>query len=272
MILRNFVDERGLLHCYRKESDRTFDASPENVFVRQRLYSKHGDDGLKTDASKEQELGVQIEGPAQPVVEKIVASARARQLPELTREEKYAWDMFFCVQARRTAAARADLDDSDLMQGAIDAAEKRAGPLSPEERAEIDGTPDRRRTAIDEAWIDTITEPMGDLFDALRLKGLLILMIENPKKAYVIGDVPILPMIPLGATLHHRDAADLFPVARDVAVACSGSYRDEELCLVPKGNQGTRLLRTINLAILEQSSMVACPTSRLIESLRRGRR
>ena len=272
MILRNFVDKDGLLHCYRKDSDSTFPAVPENVFVRHKLYSKHADDVVRTDWSKEQELATQIEAPARPVVEKIVTRARARRLPELTHEEKYAWDMFFCVQARRTASARADLDDTELVQSAIKSAEMRAGPLSSQERAEIDGTPDKRRTAVDQAWIDIITVPAGDLFEALRRKGMLVLVLESPKKAFVIGDLPILPMIPPGDTLNHPDAAVLFPLAWDVAVACSGRDRDEDLDLLPQGNEGIRLLRKINLAIVEQSSMVACPSVRLVESLRRGRR
>ena len=272
MLLRNFVDKNGLLHCYRKQDDKTFEATPGNVFARHRFYSKRGDDGAREDASKEQELAVRIEGPAKPVIEKIVTRARARQLPELSREEKYTWDLFFSVQCRRTAAARRDLEDSDLVQWAIDAVERIAGPLSKEERAQVDGSPDRRRATVREAWIDTLTLPLGDLFEALRGKGLHVLVLEDPNEAFIIGDDPIIPMIPPGATLNHADAADLFPVARDVAVVCSGGFLDEELGLLPKGRDGIRLLRKINLAILEQSSTVAGPSERLIESLRRGRR
>ena len=271
MLSRNFVDKNGLLHCYRKQDDKAFEATPVNVFVRSQFYSKRGDDGAPEDASKEQELAVQIEGPAKSVIDKIITRARARQLSELSREEKFMWDLFFCVQCRRTAAARRDLEDSDLLQWAINAVERIAGPLSKEERAQVDGSPDRRRTAVHEAWFDTLTLPLGDHFEALRRKGLHVLLLEDPTQAFIIGDDPIIPMIPQGATLNHPDAANLFPVARDVAVACSGGFLDEELSLVPKGDDGPRLLRNINLSILEQSSTVAGPSERLIESLTRDR-
>ncbi len=272
MILRNFADRRGLLQCYRKDTDRTFQASPNNAFLRKRSYAKRDHRGLRRDTSKESEMGQQVDGPATRVVERIVTRARAGQLPHLTPEDKYAWDMFFCVQARRTAAARADLDDGDLMRAAIEAVKHKLGPLSPKDLAEIDGTPDRRRAAVDEAWIDILTEPHGDFFEALRRKGLVVLVLESPNKSFVIGDAPILPLIPRGAMLNHRDAANLFPVAHNVAVACFGSQGHEEIWPIPKGTEGTRFLRKINLAIVGQSSMVACPSPTLIDSLRRKRR
>ena len=113
---------------------------------------------------------------------------------------------------------------------------------------------------------------MGDLFEALRGKGLHVLVLEDCSEAFIIGDEPIVPMIPEGKTLNDADAANLFPIAWDVAVACSGGSLDEELALLPKGSDGARLLRNINLAILEQSSTVAARSERLIQSLTRERR
>ena len=201
MLSRNFADKNGLLHCYRKEDDKAFETTPVNVFVPRRLYSKRGEDGAPEDASKERELAVQVEGPANPVIERIVTHARARRLPGLTRQERYASDLFSCVQCRRTAASRRELEDNDLVKSAGDAVERIAGPLSGEERAQIDGSPDRRWAAVSEAWIDTLTLPLGDLFQALRGKGLQVLVLEDPVQAFIIGDDPIFPMIPPGATL-----------------------------------------------------------------------
>lgn len=269
MLLRNFVDENGLLHCYRKEDNRAFAAAPAKVFARRRLYSKRGEDCQQEDASKEQELAVQIEGPAKPVIKKIVTRARMGMVPGLSSEEKFIWDLFFCVQCRRTVSTLRDLEDSDLVQRAINDFEANAGPLSGEERAQVDGTPERQRTAVRESWIDILTLPKGDHFEALRGKGLHVLVLENPKKTLIIGDDPIIPMISPGETLNHADAANFFPIARDVAVACSGGSLDEERSVIPKSGDGTRYIRKVNRRILEQSSMVACPSRRLIESLRR---
>lgn len=270
MILRNFVDERGMLYCFRKEHQQSFEASPEDVYVKKWLYTQRGA-GADADA-KERELGTRIEGPAHPIVDKIVTRAREGRLPALTPEEKSKWDLFFCVQMRRTLAARTDLDERQLVRDAIEMFERRVGSLSSTERAVIDGTAEKRREAVDNAWTGILTDPQGDVFRALRRKGLLVLVLENPRKSFVVGSVPVLPMIPAGATLDDDDAAALFPVARDVAVACVDCCGDEELRVLPKGTQGTEDLRQINLSILKQSSIIASGSKKLVDSLGHSRR
>ena len=194
MILRNFVDQRGMLHCFRKEDQQTFEASPEDVYVKKWLYTQRGV-GAHADA-KERELGTRIEGPAHPIVDKIVTRAREGRFPALTPEEKSKWDLFFCVQMRRTLAARADLDERQLVRDAIEMFERRVGPLSSAERAAIDGTAEKRREAVDNAWTGILTEPQGDVFRALRRKGLLVLVLQNPTKSFVLGNVPVSPYDP----------------------------------------------------------------------------
>ena len=166
-------------------------------------------------------------------------------------------------------AALRELEDSELLQWAVDFVERKSDPLTEAERAQVDGTPEIRHETHREAWIDTMTEPSGDFFNALRGKGLYILVLEDPKKTLIIGDDPITPMITPDATLNHPDATNLVPVALDVAVACSGISTDEELGLIPKSGKGACLICEINRAILKQSSMVASPSERLTELLSR---
>ena len=169
----------------------------------------------------------------------------------------------------RTPTARADINEAELIRDVCEQFEKRAGPLSSTERAEFDGSAEKRQEAVNNAWIDSFTEqPQGDLFQALRRKGLLVLVLENPKKSFVVGSMPVLPMIPAEMTLDNDEATNLFPVARDIAVACVGRCNDEELWpLLPKGTQGTEILRKINKAIFKQSSIIASSSENLVASL-----
>ena len=179
------------------------------------------------------------------------------------------WDRFFCVQIRlRTPTARAGIDEAELVRDTFEWFERTVGrPYRRQQRAEFDGTAEKRQEAVDNAWIDILTEPQGDLFQALRRKGLLVLVLENPKKSFVIGSMPVLPMIPAEMTLDDDEATLLFPVARDIAVACVGRCNDEELWPVPKGTQGTEILRKINKAIFKQSSIIASSSENLVASL-----
>ncbi len=264
MILRNFVNKQGSLHCFHKEYRHPFPASPEKVFVETGLYVQQG---AGADA-KECELSAQIEGPVAPIVDRIVACARKGKLPSLKPDEKFTWDRFFYVQMLRTPTARADINDAELIRDVCEQFEKRVGPLSSTERAEFDGSAEKRQEAVNNAWIDSFTEqPQGDLFQALRRKGLLVLVLENPKKSFVVGSMPVLPMIPAEMILDNDEATNLFPVARDIAVACVGRCNDEELWLLPKGTQGTEILRKINKAIFKQSSIIASSSENLVDSL-----
>ena len=55
-------------------------------------------------------------------------------------------------------------------------------------------------------------------------------------------------------------------------MVCSGRSLEEELDLLLVDGDGAGFLRNINLAILDQSSMIAGPSGRLIESLRQEQR
>ena len=267
-ILRNFVNSEGMLHCYQKTDDSFFKAYPVNVFVKNYLYTKLDTVGGRGDASTETELAKQVEAPAAAVVEKILASARSGACPELSPTERDTWNYFFCVQMRRSVRAREGLDDNSLVGDAIEAFESRFRFLSETERMEF-ATPEVREQLVHNAWVSIIAAPLGELVDVLGKKGLRVLALADPKESYVIGSEPVLRDIPQGTRLDHPQASALFPIAKDVAVAFSGHYGQEDLVTLPVGVHGTKALREINLTMFRQSEMVASASRRLLESLRR---
>ena len=86
MILRNFTDNKGQLHCFYKPSGRIFSTVPDNVLAESHLYTQLDAHGKK-DVSVEKELS-RLEGLVQPVVEKIINAARMREKPELAPPER----------------------------------------------------------------------------------------------------------------------------------------------------------------------------------------
>ena len=110
MILRNFTDNKGQLHCFYKPSEKIFSTVPDNVLAESHLYTQRDAHGKK-DVSVEKELS-RLEGLVQPVVEKIINAARMREKPELAPSEKRTWDAYFCSQLRRLPVARESLPDA----------------------------------------------------------------------------------------------------------------------------------------------------------------
>ena len=197
LLLRNFVDSSGKLHCYRRADDRFFCASTSNVFLKKDLYTKRGTDGLDHDASMETDLERQVETPVAPVVRKIVARARSGDPPALSPDERSTWDYFVCVQMRRSLEARAGLADDELVQGAIATFESRYRPLSESEMEKFD-KPEARKQMVHDAWVAAIPGRVGTLPSALRSKGLQVFVLRNPRKSFVIGRQPILGPVLLG--------------------------------------------------------------------------
>ncbi len=270
MILRNFVDEHGLLHCYRKDDEAQFSSTVGNAFVKNRLYAKHDTIRRRKDASKESELARSVEAPADLVVRKILRCARRGQEPCLTEAEKEAWDFFFCVQMRRTLALREVIDNEKMVDWARRETIKVLGPFSEEDekefRAEM-GTPERRRSAVDNAWIDVLLARNDPLFGTLRNKGLLIVVLADLEIGFVIGSDPVVPMIPYGSTLEDEDASNLFPIAPDVLVACYGPSGSEELVTWHKGPDAREMVDALNSEILANSLIVASSSTKYLNRL-----
>ena len=140
LLLREFTDNDNKLHfCILGSSEGAVikprervvkSATPKNLFLQNELYTQHGDHEEK-DVSVEYSLR-ELETKAAPIIKKIIDSARADRLPELTPEEKNIWDEFFLIQSFRIP----DVLDSivnkypDWIPELIDEQEKEYGPLT----------------------------------------------------------------------------------------------------------------------------------------------
>ena len=102
-LLRNFSDADGLL--YQRDRRRpdlgTRQLGPKGIFYERDQYSSVDMDTGQLDPSLEHFFDREVEGPAKPVVEKIVAAARHKQVPGLTAREKSILDHLLQFQSKR---------------------------------------------------------------------------------------------------------------------------------------------------------------------------
>ena len=264
MLLRNFTDKDGQLHCFSKTAGKVFSSGPEGVFARNHLHTQRDAYGNK-NVSVEHELGTAIEGPATHVVQKIIEKARIGSPPRLTGSEKRTWDAFFCSLLRRLPAMRESLSDAELVQQALDQFEQDVRPLTNSERKEYQNA-DLQRELTHNAWVQTLSRPKGALMDVARSKGLLVGVIGNPQKSFVVGDIPTLRYTPKGRTdLIFPEVELLLPISHDVMVTPAFLAGHEELITI----LDTKWIREKNEAIFDQSKLVAAKSQKLIKSLSR---
>ena len=76
-ILKHFTDERGLLHCYDKRSDKLYRSSPRNAFKQRDMYAYTTPDGEK-DIGLEDWFAEYLENGFGPLAEKLLARVRRR--------------------------------------------------------------------------------------------------------------------------------------------------------------------------------------------------
>ena len=267
MIVRNFLDQNNVLWCLKKDEGTVFSSTARNAFVYTNLYTNYGYTGRLNDATKENLIATQIEAPADRVVKKITSSARADRKPNLTVEEKHIWDNFLHAQVLRTAYVRSLLNKPEIVHGYIGFLERKLGTLPERAHALLKGTSNEPSPILLENWLKLILNPVGNFYEALRGKGLIIQLIKNPRKAFITGSVPTLLHTPHRGTFKQSGIL-LIPIASDVAVASFGYFGDENLWPVPQTNRGTDYIRFTNLEIRNQSNIVGCRSRKLVESLR----
>ena len=278
LLLREFTNNDNKLHfCILGSSEGAVikprervvkSATPKDLFLQNELYTQHGDHEEK-DVSVEYSLR-ELETKAAPVIKKIIDSARADRLPELTPDEKNIWDEFFLIQSFRIP----DVLDSivnkypDWIPELIDEHEKEYGPPTEEEikKANDPKEIDRMKHNLRATVVTRLTSG-SKIFQILQSRGLIIGIIRKPNKSFIIGSNP-------AARLYHKlsdpGAEWHLPIAHDITVTHHDSHPREKESLAEI--TGDHTIRKINEAICKQSSFIAGPSCKLIASLARVKR
>ena len=261
MLLKHFVDDKGHLHFYIKDSPEKGVRSqrPDTLFYKNHLYTFTNLDGSR-DYSTEAFFS-KIESEADPVVCKIVDNARKEELPDLTRTEKDVWALFLAQLWRRLPALR----DSVIPEQVGSSRQQEAyryiknipvnKPIDHSEMGDF---------IKDEIWPQGIQLQNGEfeeqLLAALRSMSLWVAVTLREEPGFVIGSYPILKVRP-DLDLDQPQAEIWMPLAHDVAVVLR-RHRQEVLFDAP-----AEFTQKLNERVFDQSTIVAGRSREQIESL-----
>lgn len=264
-ILENFVDNRGYLHAFIKDPRKHFQIKPENVIVEKYMYSILHEDGTK-DPRVENKLAAE-EGDAAQVISEIVDLARQGRSLNIGLEEKRTLLKFWRVQHKRSRHMRDLFRSPGYLDWALPLLEASGAQFteSDRERLRQQAADDREcQNAFAGSVAQDLPEHSGSM-EILMSRGVGTVVIENARKSFVIGDLPIIRFRNRDGDLRLGDpgAYELFPVAHDVAILWGLSVFDAKRIVL----DDISLVRQINEISLGQSTMIVGRSPVLIQSL-----
>jgi hypothetical protein len=266
-LLRRFQDINGRLYYFNKRATHKGieHRNTATIFSARNIYTFRTPDGRR-DVSLERDVFMRTENRASEVIEKIVSSARASRLPNLTLADRRVWDEYFIDQWKRTPDFQRKVYgegvDEVIIGELLSEFEAMHRPLSNEKRAELQSEPVRSRI-MHNARVIALAKRGGEGPRALATRGLGIARITNPNKSFIIGSFPIIKLtLPDRTHLADPVVEAWFPIAHDVVVGPSASPSGERLITI-----GDPHIRRINQLVFRQSTEVAGRSRQLLESL-----
>ncbi|MGO8149684.1 DUF4238 domain-containing protein [Rhizobium leguminosarum] len=266
MLLRRFCDQTGRLWYYNKKAPHIGVASgaPQALFFEKHFYTVE-ENGVR-DTSLETYFS-HLEGQANTVIEKICTAGRAGRQPKLTISEKRVWDLFLYFQWKRTpdsiSAKMSFTDFEESLAESVSKFEQRFRPLTDEERRRILSESGKKRLR-ENARVKATADPGTAIQDVLSNMGIAIAVIRKPNKSFVIGSKTVVKLTPPGESRLGEPGVEVWlPIAPDVAV-CVVPQRGHEIVMTLDND---RWLRSLNAAILQESTVIAGRSEALIQSL-----
>lgn len=234
LILRNFTDSEGFLHCFDKQTNRFYSSAPANVFRQSGLYPQE----------VEVQLG-RVEAPFDPIVKKVIRHAARNAWRRMSQDETSALRTFLMMQLRRTP------DFLELYKQMI--AQQIGRSL----------TPDEERAAARKLAASHSMELNEEVESAFSSKGVGAARVRNPQKALVIGSHPVAVSCPNGIPSTHPEAAFHMAISPGIALGLFGGDADK----VTLGFLDDELVDRQNLDVLQRSRIIASHSAGLTESV-----
>lgn len=263
MMLRHFADADERLWFWRRDFARgdVRKTTPQNLFVEKDLYAYVGEDGAK-DLSLETFFAL-LEGEGAQFIERLSQIVRDGGVPELDEGAWEFWDNFFYYLQKRTPGAIAAIAEKMGFDARIQATAERFRAIRAE-RGEVEMQENLedwiRKNAIVFAQAQ---RPSPELRAVLTTLGLAIYRITDPKRSFIVGDVP-------GAMARFRTGNNwshptmFVPLTADIAVGHLTGARRAEVIEVDADQA-----RRMNIATAARSSVIAGRSSALVASLSR---
>lgn len=261
-LLKRFANDRGKLWNYdkRRPESGVFEAAPKNIFVEKDLNSFTDKLGNRNDGLEGFYSG--LEADAAEVTQKIIDAAERSQVPNLTHKDLEVWFNFFYHQQKRAPDAFARLGvveefDEDIERFLKDY-ESTYRPLSEKEKQHF-RSDEGKQAILQHATVTARGKGSQEVLDVLAKRGVVVAVIGNDKKSFVVGDHPLARY---GGPLSNAETELWLPISRNVAVSPGGDAGAERLVRI-EGDH----VRKINNTIYKYSNVVAGRSERLIKSL-----
>ena len=259
MHLKQFTDGDGFLHVFRKPTRNFFKVKPEKAFLENNLNTTYDVDGDKSDMAET--FLSKWEGDARELMDEILEASRAMKSPSLSTQQRATWDQYFCYQWKRTREQTLSENDiGKLRRDAIRKVVVEDGELPT--KADLDYLSDPRVTQ--NVRVEAMVTPSELLFEHLNVRRLVIAVISDSSKSFVIGLNPMVPP----PQFNDQQSTLWLALAPDVAISYEKAplLGPERLISVDAGEQ----VRAYNEATLQQSSEIAGRSAALVKSLARN--
>ena len=261
MLLRNFCHQ-GKLWVGDRTSHKTYPCTPENVFVRKDLNTRHllesvsrnyADDGWPGYigmSDEYEDILAAIESDAAPVIQRIIEQARCQKRPQLSPEQSYAWKRFLFATARRTPESQdrvlSNKDRDIFYEAAKIRADEENYHLPDRETLYLDDRILTLKKLVDSNTLAKFAAGVHHRAQQIERQfcnktGLLVGVIQMLNRGFIIGSHGLAIVKPNGR--NDPVAGSWLPIAHDV-VAKPTLFPDREF-LLPLDHKRDQIMGTI---------------------------
>ena len=188
--LARFATPAERLWVYDKRPGKLFDRAIDEAFGETHLNTIDESDGTR-DQTLEQELGV-LESQAYPVIEEIVAAARAGLSTDVGKTKRDIWDRYYIAQFSRTPDNFNAAPTLQIGHELIHALAARFKEKYPDRAEEADAviTESERKRLLKTARIQAQRNESERLTSLLASRSLAALQPADAERKFIIGSCP----------------------------------------------------------------------------------
>lgn len=264
MMQKRFVNEKGRLHCIRRERlDKPFEVGPNQLFVETNSFSmidKHNSKDLALE-----KYYSELENDLDPIFQQMCDAAQPANQLSFESGVKEAIAEFVYNQLRRSPDYHRRIASDLVVQGALHETVTKLVADFPAKAAEIERILDEKHLPmlIHNVRVGSLRLRPGKVLSVLQRMSICVLSIKKAKKSFVLGSIPV---VKVGSNaLEHKNCEIWMPISARVAVGFVWGTPHQN-CVV---GLDTEEIRRLNLAIARQSSALAAASPELVKSLMR---